>query len=186
MIALLVNQSLYMHDYRQAVAFAEAALRTAGHQLTPALAADLHAMQAKAYAHLGDGRSALGAIRGAERAAERIRPKNEPAETGYVQPGLVNVQVAEALLRLGDLPAAREQAGLAARAPRTTGAGCTGLRCSRRSSSGRARRTGPSRRRSRWPSGPGGWSRSGCATGCASYASIWSRAVAPAPTKPPS
>ncbi|GGP48944.1 MULTISPECIES: transcriptional regulator [Streptomyces] len=116
-IALLVNQSLFMRDYRQAVAFAEAALRAAGHQLTPALAADLHAMQAKAYAHLGDGSSALGAIRGAERAAERIRPKNEPAETGYVQPGLVNVQVAEALLRLGDLPAAREQAGLAAHAP---------------------------------------------------------------------
>ncbi|MFK8908063.1 transcriptional regulator [Streptomyces sp. YS-3] len=116
-IALLVNQSLFMRDYRQAVAFAEAALRAAGHQLTPALAADLHAMQAKAYAHLGDGPSALGAIRGAERAAERIRPKKEPAETGYVQPGLVNVQVAEALLRLGDLPAAREQAGLAAHAP---------------------------------------------------------------------
>ncbi|GGU03120.1 transcriptional regulator [Streptomyces violascens] len=116
-IALLVNQSLFMRDYRQSVAFAEAALRAAGGRLSPALAADLHAMQAKAYAHLGDGQSALSSIMSAESAAGRIRPGQEPAETGYVQPGLVNVQVAEALLSLGDLTAAREQAALAADEP---------------------------------------------------------------------
>lgn len=116
-IALLVNQSLFLAEYRQSVAFAEAALRAAGRDITPALAADLHAMQAKAYAHLGDGPSALRCIRCAESEAERIRPGQEPAETGYVQPGLVNVQVAEALLGLGDLPAAREHAAVAARTP---------------------------------------------------------------------
>lgn len=116
-IALLVNQSLFMCEYRQAVAFAQAALRTADRQITPALAADLHAMQAKAYAHLGDGASALGCIRRAESEAERIRPGHEPDETGYVQPGLVNVQVAEALLSLGDLRAAREHATAAVGAP---------------------------------------------------------------------
>ncbi|MFV0130770.1 transcriptional regulator [Streptomyces sp. HMX112] len=114
-IALLVNQSLFMGEYRQAVAFAEAALRTAGRQITPALAADLYAMQAKAYAHLGDGQGALRCIRRAESEAEHIRPGHEPDETGYVQPGLVNVQVAEALLSLGDLPAAREHAAAAVR-----------------------------------------------------------------------
>ena len=116
-IALLVNQSLFMAEYRQAVAFAEAALRAAGRQITPALAADLYAMQAKAYAHLGDGGSALRCIRRAEAEAERIRPGYEPDETGYVQPGLVNVQVAEALLSLGDLPAAREHAAAAVDTP---------------------------------------------------------------------
>ncbi|MDJ0463271.1 transcriptional regulator [Streptomyces sp. H27-C3] len=116
-IALLVNQSLFMAEYRQAVAFAEAALRTAGKQITPALAADLHAMQAKAYAHLGDGKGALSCIRRAEAEAERIRRGHEPDETGYVQPGLVNVQVAEALLSLGDLPAAREHAAAAVGTP---------------------------------------------------------------------
>ncbi|MBT2506027.1 transcriptional regulator [Streptomyces sp. ISL-98] len=116
-IALLVNQSLFMAEYRQAVAFAEAALRTAGSQITPALAADLHAMQAKAYAHLGDGKGALSCIRRAEAEAECIRPGSEPDETGYVQPGLVNVQVAEALLSLGDLPAAREHADAAVGSP---------------------------------------------------------------------
>ncbi|MFJ6938299.1 transcriptional regulator [Streptomyces sp. NPDC101132] len=116
-IALIVNQSLYLREYRQAVAFAEAALRAAGSRISPALAADLYAMQAKAYAHLGDAPGALACIRRAEDAAGRILRGSEPAETGYVQPGLVNVQVAEALLSLGDLPAAYEQAAAAVDTP---------------------------------------------------------------------
>ncbi|WP_406448446.1 transcriptional regulator [Streptomyces sp. NBC_00876] len=116
-IALLVNQSLFLADYRQSVAFAEAALRAAGRDITPALAADLHAMQAKAYARLGDRAGARECIRRAESEAGRIRPGQEPDETGYVQPGLVDVQVAEALLGLGDLPAARAHAAAAVRTP---------------------------------------------------------------------
>ncbi|KOG45337.1 transcriptional regulator [Streptomyces virginiae] len=116
-IALIVNQSLHLREYRQAVAFAEAALRAAGRHTTPALAADLHAMQAKAYAQLGDTGAALACIRKAEAAAERIRPGSEPDETGYVQPGLVNVQVAEALLSLGDLEAAQVHATAAVGTP---------------------------------------------------------------------
>ncbi|WP_424214630.1 transcriptional regulator [Streptomyces sp. BI20] len=116
-IALLVNQCLHLGEPRQAVAFAEAALRTAGRAVSPALAADLHAMQAKAYAALGDPGAALARVRQAEAAAERIDRGAEPAETGYVQPGLVNVQVAAALLGIGDLRGAREQAARAVSAP---------------------------------------------------------------------
>ncbi|MGW4233739.1 transcriptional regulator [Streptomyces sp. NPDC004980] len=116
-IALLVNQSLHLADYRRSVAFAEAALRAAGPHISPALAADLYAMQAKAYARLDDPRSALRCIRSAETEAGRIHPGREPDETGYVQPGLVNVQVAEALLSLGDLTGAREHAAAAVRSP---------------------------------------------------------------------
>ncbi|SCD41506.1 transcriptional regulator [Streptomyces sp. di188] len=112
-IALLVNQSLHMREFRQAVAFAEGALRAAGHRITPALASDLCAMQAKAYAHLGDAAGALSRIRRAEESAERIHRGHEPDETGYVQPGLVNVQVAEPLLSLGELAAAGEHAAAA-------------------------------------------------------------------------
>lgn len=85
-IALLVNQSLFVREYRQAVAFAEAALRAAGPQITPALAADLYAMQAKSYARLGDGASALSCIRRAEAAAERIRPGQEPPRRAMSSP----------------------------------------------------------------------------------------------------
>lgn len=116
-IALLVNQSLFLADHRRAVAFAEAALRAAGAHITPALAADLYAMQAKAYARLGDSGSALACIRRAESEADRVLPGGEPDETGYVQPGLVDVQVAEALLTLGDVSAARQHAVSAVRAP---------------------------------------------------------------------
>ncbi|WP_030765517.1 MULTISPECIES: hypothetical protein [unclassified Streptomyces] len=116
-IALIVNQSLHLREYRQAVAFAEAALRAAGRHTTPALAADLYAMQAKAYAQLGDTGAAMACIHKAEAAAERISPGSEPDETGYVQPGLVNVQVAEALLSLGDLEGARVQATAAVGTP---------------------------------------------------------------------
>ncbi|MFJ4965107.1 Protein involved in sporulation [Streptomyces sp. ADI96-02] len=116
-IALLVTQSLFLGDYRRSIAFAQAALRAAGDHITPALAADLHAMQAKAYGRLGDAASARACIGRAEAQAGRIHTGREPDETGYVQPGLVDVQVAEALLSLGDLPAAREYAASAVRAP---------------------------------------------------------------------
>lgn len=171
-IALLVNQSLHMREFRQAVAFAEAALRAAGHRITPALASDLYAMQAKAYAHLGDAAGALSRIRRAEESAERIHRGHEPDETGYVQPGLVNVQVAEALLSLGKLAAA----GSTRRPPwtprRTTAAGCTGWPCSARSNCARATPTGRWPSPCRWPNRPAAWSRGGCATGCARCASI--------------
>lgn len=102
-IALLVNQALYMREYRQAVAFAEAGLRTAGHAISPALACDLHAMQAKAFSRMGDQASAHRAMTAAETAAGQIRPEEEPAETGYVQPGLLEANLADTLMRLGDM-----------------------------------------------------------------------------------
>lgn len=109
-IALLVNQANYHRDYRQAVAFAEAALRTAGPYMSPALATDLYAMQAKAYARMGDQHSAHRCMQLAETTAGKIRRAEEPAETGYVQPGLVEANFAETLMSLGDLKPARDYA----------------------------------------------------------------------------
>lgn len=106
-VALLVNQSLHLLDYRQAVAFAEAGLRGAGPALTPALATDFHSMQAKAFARMNDRGNAHDYMRKTEAAVERIRRTEEPPETGYVQPGLVETQFAEALYSLGDVRAAQ-------------------------------------------------------------------------------
>lgn len=105
-IGLLVNQALYLREYRQATAFAQAGIRTAGPHLSSALAADLFAMQANAYARMHDQRNSHEAMRQAERNAATIRRSEEPPETGYVQPGLVEAQCAEALLRLNDSSAA--------------------------------------------------------------------------------
>jgi hypothetical protein len=114
-IALLVNQCLYLREYRQAVAFAEAAVRTAGAHISPALATDIYAMQAKAYARMGDQAGAHRCMTLAEQAVGLIRRDEEPAETGYVQPGLVEAQFAEALMSLGDMGPAQEYAQEAVR-----------------------------------------------------------------------
>ncbi|OEV05842.1 transcriptional regulator [Streptomyces oceani] len=116
-VALLVNQALFLGDNQHAIACTEAVLRTEGPLLSPALATDLYGMQAKAYARLGDRDQAHRCMRLAEASSARIRPEEEPAETGYVQPGLVEVRLAEALLVLGDLEAAGRYAERAARAP---------------------------------------------------------------------
>ncbi|MYW06017.1 transcriptional regulator [Streptomyces sp. SID3343] len=101
-IALLVNQAMHMRDYRQVIAFAEAGIRTAGPHLSPALATDLYAMQAKAFARMKQSTAARSSLGRAEDANVRIRRTEEPPETGYVQPGRVEAQAAEALLSLGD------------------------------------------------------------------------------------
>lgn len=109
-IALLVNQALYMGDHRQAVAFAEAGLRTAGHAISHALTCDLHAMQAKAYSRMGDATAARRSMTAAETAAGQIRADDEPDETGYVQPGLLESNMADALMRIGDMGSAQTYA----------------------------------------------------------------------------
>ncbi len=106
-VALLVNQAIYLKDYRQAVAFAEAGLRTAGAHISPGLKTDLNAMQAKAFARMGDIAAAHKAMGRAEQAAALIRLDEEPPETGYVQPGLVEAQLAEALISMEDWHPAR-------------------------------------------------------------------------------
>ncbi|MFC5801454.1 transcriptional regulator [Streptomyces formicae] len=109
-IALLVNQALYMREYRQAVAFAEAGLRTAGNVISHALACDLYAMQAKAYSRMGDQVGAHRCMTLAEIEAGQIRRDDEPAETGYVQAGLLEANLADALMRLGDMTPAQAYA----------------------------------------------------------------------------
>ncbi|MBO8186913.1 transcriptional regulator [Streptomyces spirodelae] len=116
-VALLVNQALFLGDTRHALACAQAVLRTTGGHLSPALATDVYAMQASAYARLGDRRNAHDCMRRAEAYSERIRAEEEPEETSYVQPGLVEVRLAEALILLGELSAAARYAQEAARAP---------------------------------------------------------------------
>ncbi|UED85121.1 transcriptional regulator [Streptomyces profundus] len=109
-MVLMVNQAVYLRDYRLAVAFAEAGLRAAGARISPALATDLYAMQAKAFARMGDQSAAHRCMRRSEMTVGRIRPSEEPAETGYVQPGLIEAHFAEALMSLGDTVPAQEYA----------------------------------------------------------------------------
>ena len=109
-VALLANQALYRGSNRQVIQYAETALRGARGSLTPALITDLNALQAKAYARIGDRGGCHQSMTRAEDMAIRIRPGEEPPETSYVQAGLVETQHADALRTLGDLSAARAYA----------------------------------------------------------------------------
>jgi hypothetical protein len=118
-IALLANQAMYRGLYRQVIQYAETALRGAAGNLSPALVTDLSTLQAKAYARMGDRAGCHASMLRAEEMAARIQPSEEPAETGYVQPGLVDVQHAEALRSLGDLTGAHAYAEQAVAMPGT-------------------------------------------------------------------
>lgn len=109
-VALLTNQAIYVGDFRLAIQYAETALRAGQGCLSPALRTDLHAMQAKAYARIGDREACHQQLRMAEAAAAQVVEDDEPAETGYVQPGNTKIKQAEALLRLGDTSAAQAYA----------------------------------------------------------------------------
>lgn len=109
-LGLMINQALALGDLRGAVRFAEVALRSAGGDLPPALMADVRGMQAKAYGQLGNRRATHGAISQAETAASKIYPGQGPAEASYVQPGLIESRLSEALFSLGDLRPAQRYA----------------------------------------------------------------------------
>jgi tetratricopeptide (TPR) repeat protein len=109
-VALLANQSMCLSRHRQVIQYAETALRAAQPHLSPALVSDLCTLQAKAYARIGDRAERHDHMRRAERMTDRIQPGQEPPETGYVQPGLAELQHAEALRQLGDLAAAQSRA----------------------------------------------------------------------------
>jgi transcriptional regulator with XRE-family HTH domain len=105
-VSLLATQALHINEPVLAVQYAEAALRTTTTRTSPALAADLHSLAAKAYARIGAATDCHTHMRQSETEAARIDLSDEPAEISYVQPGLIACQHAEALRRLGDLTAA--------------------------------------------------------------------------------
>ncbi|WP_433057060.1 hypothetical protein [Dactylosporangium sp. CS-033363] len=109
-VALLSTHALHGNQPRLVVQYAEAALRAARGHLGSALAADLHSLAGKAYARMGESDGCQRHMRESELAAARIVLGDEPAEASYVQPGLVETQVAEALRRLGDFSAAQTYA----------------------------------------------------------------------------
>ncbi|MFV2199079.1 hypothetical protein [Nocardiopsis sp. LOL_012] len=109
-VALMSNQAMSMSEYRRVIQYTNTALRGARGDLSPALRADLSTMQARAFARMGDRPSCHAAMTEAETLAGVIRRGAEPEETSYVQEGLVEVQLSEALRQLDDLCAAEEYA----------------------------------------------------------------------------
>ncbi|MGH3623196.1 MAG: hypothetical protein ACRDQ5_15595 [Sciscionella sp.] len=77
-----------LRNARQSVALARAGRTIADGAATPALAAQVHAMEGGGLALLGDGNAALRAVREAERHYEHFRPNEEPPWLGvYTEAG---------------------------------------------------------------------------------------------------
>ncbi|XVU23016.1 hypothetical protein ACQPZJ_37980 [Actinoplanes sp. CA-054009] len=114
-VAVLANQALFLEENRLVVQYTESALRTGGPRLAPAVKTDLYALMSKAYARMGDTTACHASLRRCEHNAGRVTTRGGLAEASYVQPGLVEIQAAEALRRLGDLRAAERYAAEAVR-----------------------------------------------------------------------
>lgn len=112
-LAVLTNQALASGEPREAQALAAVALRSRDLNTSPALVADVRAMQAKAFAAVGDRTSARIAVRHAEAAIADIGSPSEPVETSYVLPGYIEAQMAETFLMLGSLAVADQLSSVA-------------------------------------------------------------------------
>jgi hypothetical protein len=83
-LALLANQAMYRGRHRLVLQYAQTALRGASDCLSPALTVDLHVLQAKAYARLGDHRSSRRHMGMSEKI--QIRPEEEPPKPATSSP----------------------------------------------------------------------------------------------------
>ncbi|MGH3875396.1 MAG: hypothetical protein ACRDSR_28535, partial [Pseudonocardiaceae bacterium] len=88
---------------RQAVALARAGLVVTQGTVTPLMAADLHTVQARGLALLGDIRAARHAVREAERSYESIRPGAEPAWTCFYTEAAFASDLGRCLSGIGEL-----------------------------------------------------------------------------------
>lgn len=118
--ALLANQAMHLGELGQVLDHTETVLDALGDRLNPALVCDLHSLAAKAHARMGASSACHHHLAAAETHAERAWDGPGLPETSYMTPGLVQLQTAEALRRLGDAGAARAYADEAVRtAPET-------------------------------------------------------------------
>ncbi|MGH4013282.1 MAG: hypothetical protein ACRDSL_04985 [Pseudonocardiaceae bacterium] len=90
------------HHGRQAAALARAGLTVASGTATPALAAQLHALEGRGLALLGDASGARQAVLMAERHYERSSPGEEPPWLGFYTEAAFAADLGKCLSDLGD------------------------------------------------------------------------------------
>lgn len=108
-LALMVNQTLALEDYKVAEHLAGVALRSSAQAPPTPLTIDLKVMRAKALAAMGDAPAALSIINELEAAVGKL-PANGIVEASYAQESHLQAQLAEAFISLGDLRAAQRYA----------------------------------------------------------------------------
>jgi hypothetical protein len=96
------NEYDRLRSARQAVALARAGQNVANGKATPLLSAQMHAVEARAHALLGDAASAHIALREAERHHEHTRPDTEPAWFSFYTDAELAADLGRCLSDLGD------------------------------------------------------------------------------------
>jgi hypothetical protein len=91
-----------LRNGRQAVALARAGLAISQGAATPALAAQLHALEARGQALLGDARAARRAVLDAQRSYEAVRPEDEPPWLDLYTEAACAADLAQSLSRIGE------------------------------------------------------------------------------------
>ncbi|MGH3871782.1 MAG: hypothetical protein ACRDSR_09780 [Pseudonocardiaceae bacterium] len=104
-----------LRNGRQAVALARAGLAVAQGAVTPALAAELHAVEARGLALVGDAREAHRAVLEARRCYESMCPESEPPWMGFYSEAAFASDLGRCL---GDLGAAEQAIALSGAAVR--------------------------------------------------------------------
>jgi transcriptional regulator with XRE-family HTH domain len=105
--ALLANQAMHLGDMTQVLDHTENVLDTLGLQLNSALVCDLHTLAAKAHARSGSVSACHHHLRAAEATVDVNHDDPALPEVSYMSAGLIQLQIAEALRRIGDATAAR-------------------------------------------------------------------------------
>lgn len=100
------HNALTEHDRlrhgRQAVALARAGLGVAQGTTTPVQAAELHALEGRGSALLGDARAARHAVLDAERHYARSRPDEEPSWLGFYTEAALAADLGRGLRDIGE------------------------------------------------------------------------------------
>lgn len=91
-----------LRNGRQGVALARAGLAVTQGTATPAMAAELHALEARGLALSGDVREARRAVLEAQRCYESVRPGGEPPWLGFYTEAAFSADLARCLSDLGE------------------------------------------------------------------------------------
>jgi len=119
MTAEIGQNALTEHDRlqhgRQAVALARAGLAVTEGTATPAQAAELHALEARGFALLGDAREAHRAITAAQRSYESVHPDDEPPWLSLYTEAQLAANLSKCFNLLGDAEQAIKLSTIAVR-----------------------------------------------------------------------
>jgi len=98
----VVTEHDQLRHARQAIALARAGHSVANGKANPALSAQMHAVEARGHALLGDANSARATVNQAERHYERARGDEEPAWFGFYTEAELSADLGRCLRDVGD------------------------------------------------------------------------------------